>query len=54
MTTYAQDDAEKMTPPKVGEAAPTFVLQSLDGKSKTDLAAFRGDRPVVLFFGSYS
>lgn len=40
--------------PKVGERAPTFKLKSLDGKRETDLASFRGQRPVVLFFGSYT
>ncbi len=40
--------------PKVGEMAPTFKLMSLDGKNETDLASFRGKRPVVLFFGSYT
>jgi len=40
--------------PKVGEIAPLFVLKSLDGKSETDLATFRGEKPVVLFFGSYT
>ncbi len=40
--------------PKVGEAAPAFKLKSLNGKTETDLAAFRGKRPVVLFFGSYT
>jgi hypothetical protein len=40
--------------PRVGEPAPLFRLQSLDGASVTDLASFRGVRPVVLFFGSYT
>ncbi|MFQ5708627.1 MAG: hypothetical protein ACE5HO_14315, partial [bacterium] len=40
--------------PAVGELAPTFKLLSLDGKSETDLESFRGERPVVLFFGSYT
>jgi len=40
--------------PKVGEVAPLFVLKSLDGKSETDLAKYRGEKPVVLFFGSYT
>ncbi len=40
--------------PKVGDAAPTFKLKSLDGKSETDLASFKGKKPVVLFFGSYT
>ena len=39
---------------EVGEMAPTFTLMSLDGKGETDLASFRGKRPVVLFFGSYT
>ena len=39
---------------KIGEVAPTFKLKSLDGKSVTDLADFKGKKPVVLFFGSYT
>jgi hypothetical protein len=37
-----------------GEIAPDFNLKSLDGKSETRLAKFRGQKPVVLFFGSYT
>ena len=40
--------------PNVGEIAPTFILKSLDGKSETDLESFRGQKPVVLLFGSYT
>ena len=40
--------------PKVGELAPTFKLDSLDGKQSFDLAEFKGGKPVVLFFGSYT
>lgn len=40
--------------PKVGDTAPTFTLKSHDGKSETSLASFRGKKPVVLFFGSYT
>lgn len=40
--------------PAVGEMAPTFILKSLDGNSETDLQSFRGQKPVVLFFGSYT
>ena len=40
--------------PKLGEMAPTFTLTSLDQKSSTNLEDFRGKRPVVLVFGSYS
>ena len=38
----------------VGEMAPTFVLKSLDGKTETDLSAFAGKKPVILFYGSYT
>ncbi len=40
--------------PKVGDPAPVFKLKSLDGKRETDLASFKGKRPVILFFGSYT
>ncbi len=40
--------------PKVGDVAPVFTLKSLDGKSETDLASFKGKKPVLLFFGSYT
>ena len=40
--------------PKVGDVAPLFTLKSQDGKSKTSLADFKGKKPVVLFFGSYT
>ena len=34
--------------PKVGDFAPTFTLNSMDGKSETNLAEFKGVKPVVL------
>ncbi len=40
--------------PKVGKAAPAFKLKSLDGKQEFELAGFKGQKPVVLFFGSYT
>ena len=40
--------------PKVGDVAPVFTLKSLDGKGETDLASFKGKKPVLLFFGSYT
>jgi len=40
--------------PQVGDDAPNFKLKSLDGKSETELAAFKGEKPVVLIFGSYT
>ncbi len=40
--------------PQVGDSAPAFKLKSLDGKSETDIADFKGKKPVVLLFGSYT
>ncbi len=40
--------------PKVGDVAPVFTIKSLDGKSETNLASFKGKKPVLLFFGSYT
>ena len=39
---------------RVGDLAPDFTLQTVDRKSEVRLASFRGDRPVVLVFGSYT
>ena len=38
----------------VGGEAPDFRLQTLDRKGEVSLASFRGSRPVVLIFGSYT
>lgn len=40
--------------PAVGELAPDFSLKTLDGKETIALSNFKGDRPVVLIFGSYT
>jgi len=40
--------------PKAGDIAPTFKLKSLDGKQETDLESFKGSKPVLLLFGSYT
>ncbi len=40
--------------PKAGEAAPLFTLKTLDQTKEIDLSRFAGDRPVLLFFGSYT
>lgn len=40
--------------PKAGAVAPVFKLMSLDGKESFDLESFKGKKPVVLFFGSYT
>lgn len=39
---------------KVGEEAPNFKLKTRDGKKEVELATFRGEKPVVLVFGSYT
>jgi len=39
---------------KVGDMAPDFTLKSLDGPQTVTLSDFRGKRPVVLIFGSYT
>jgi hypothetical protein len=39
---------------EVGEAAPDFELDTFDRVGKVRLASFRGQKPVVLVFGSYT
>ena len=38
----------------VGDAAPDFRLPTLDHQSSVQLSSFRGQRPVILVFGSYT
>jgi hypothetical protein len=40
--------------PSVGQRAPDFTLASQDGKRKIRLADYRGKKPVVLIFGSFT
>jgi hypothetical protein len=37
-----------------GDLAPDFRLPALDHKSSVQLSSYRGSRPVVLVFGSYT
>ena len=37
-----------------GDAAPDFTLRTLDQSAMVKLASYRGVRPVVLVFGSYT
>ena len=39
---------------QVGQPAPDFTLKSAGGGSTVSLSSFRGLRPVVLVFGSYT
>lgn len=38
----------------VGDVAPDFSLESADHKSNFQLSSARGQKPVVLVFGSYT
>jgi hypothetical protein len=39
---------------KVGEPAPDFSLKRTDGSQVVSLSSFRGQKPVVLIFGSHT
>jgi hypothetical protein len=39
---------------QVGSFAPDFDLDSIDHKQRVKLSDFRGKKPVVLIFGSYT
>jgi len=39
---------------RVGDAAPDFKLKTKDGGREVQLSSFRGKRPVVLVFGSFT
>jgi hypothetical protein len=39
---------------KVGDLAPDFSLPLIKGAGEVKLSAFRGKRPVVLIFASYT
>ena len=39
---------------KVGDPAPDFSLETYDKKARVHLSSFRGQKPVVLVFGSYT
>ena len=38
----------------IGDPAPHFRLRTLDKTSAVSLSSFRGSKPVVLIFGSYT
>lgn len=39
---------------RVGDLAPDFTLPKSDKKANVRLSSFRGRKPVVLIFGSYT
>ncbi|MCS7168025.1 MAG: hypothetical protein RMI91_12455 [Gemmatales bacterium] len=62
---YAQHRPEEVNMPpargerktdtlKVSDLAPDFTLRNPTGKSSSTRSAFRGNKPVVLIFGSYT
>jgi hypothetical protein len=40
--------------PRAGQLAPDFELKTADGKAIIRLSSFRGQKPVVLIFGSHT
>ena len=40
--------------PALYKPAPDFTLRTFDGQSEVKLASFRGKKPVVLVFGSFT
>jgi len=50
-----QSRPEALEGPKVGAEAPDFKLKTLaDAKKEVKLSDFKGKKPVVLIFGSYT
>jgi cytochrome oxidase Cu insertion factor (SCO1/SenC/PrrC family) len=39
---------------RVGDVAPDFKLKTMNGSREVTLSSFKGKRPVVLIFGSYT
>ncbi len=39
---------------KVGDMAPDFALKTADRSAEVRLSSFRGQKPVVLIFGSHT
>jgi len=47
-------DRQRPAGPRVGEPAPDFKLKTKDGQREVRLSSFKGQRPVVLVFGSFT
>lgn len=45
---------QRDTSPQLGNPAPGFELKKMGSKETAKLADFKGKRPVVLIFGSYT
>ncbi len=48
-----QEEQDKGAP-KAGDLAPDFTLRDASGEGAVTLSDFRGKRPVVLVFGSFT
>jgi hypothetical protein len=51
---FAGDLGSPFEGPRVGEEAPGFCLATQDGKRRITLSDYRGKKPVVLIFGSFT
>jgi hypothetical protein len=40
--------------PRIGDRAPDFKLNTKDRQQEVQLSSFKGQRPVVLVFGSFT
>ena len=40
--------------PRVGDKAPDFKLRTKDGQREVQISSFKGQKPVVLVFGSFT
>ena len=49
-----QGDFRRVDTVHIGDMAPDFKLKTMDGKRTVRLGQFRGKRPVILIFGSYT
>jgi thiol-disulfide isomerase/thioredoxin len=54
ITAFAAKPQRQRDTLRVGDMAPDFSLTSLDGKKQVRLSDYRGAKPVVLIFGSYT
>ena len=54
ITDFMKKKQEDESGPTVGEEAPDFELRTLEGDRVVKLSDFRGKKPVVLIFGSYT
>ena len=47
-------DLRRVDTVTVGDEAPDFKLKTVDDRRSVRLSAYKGKRPVVLVFGSYT